>query len=56
MNGRNERAAFLGIYYKFDRWMIGLDFKDVMTHFAADFRYSHYNDKVDTLYGVEHQP
>lgn len=55
-NEIKERQKFLDIYNDFDKWLRSLGFrsgnyKESSNHLA--YNYSHYNKKIDSLYGVE---
>jgi hypothetical protein len=55
-NEIKERQKFLDIYNDFDKWLHSLGFRsgnyrESSNHLA--YNYSHYNKKIDSLYGVE---
>lgn len=49
-----KRKQFLNSYNtEFDQWMSALHFKTIRSNTVADYHYSHYNEFVKALYGVE---
>lgn len=55
-NEIKERQKFLDIYNDFDKWLRSLgfrvgDYKESSSHLA--YNYSHYEQKINSLYGVE---
>lgn len=49
-----KRKQFLITYNTdFDQWMSALNFKSIRSNTPADYHYSHYNEFVQALYGVE---
>lgn len=53
---RKERQKFLDVYNDFDKWLYSLGFrsgnwKESSNHLA--YNYSHYEQKINALYGVE---
>ena len=49
-----ERLGFIEIYQDFDYWLLKLGFFNENSSTPLDYQYSHYNDKIDSLYSVEH--
>lgn len=53
-----EREKFLNVYSDFSNWLFSLGFRQ--GHFwkessaSADYNYSHYENHIKSLYGVEH--
>jgi len=55
-NEIKERQKFLDIYNDFDKWLRSLgfrsgDYRESSNHLA--YNYSHYEQKINSLYGVE---
>lgn len=51
-----ERKHFLQVYTDFNNWLFKLGFKSDITYksTALDCHYSWYDDKIESLYSVEH--
>lgn len=51
-----ERQEFLKVYTEFDKWLNHHDFIQVNTTDKSspiDYHYKHYDDHIDSMYGVE---
>ena len=49
-----DRKIFLLDYAQLDNRLHELGFKCVKTNTPDDYHYSHYNEVIDSLYGIEH--
>lgn len=49
-----ERLEFIEIYQSFDQWLLNIGFNNENSSTPLDYHYSHYDDKIDSLYSVEH--
>lgn len=51
-----KRKQFLKVYADFNNWLIKLGFENDRSYksTALDFHYSWYDEKLESLYGVEH--
>lgn len=53
-NKETKRINFIKKYSEFDKWLLSLQFKTQNTSTYADYHYLHYDNHINSMYGIEH--